>query len=156
MIAAGRRQDDAAHEIRQCLMCWHFVATEDGRLWIQPRQPVLNLRDFCILLKRLQRSSKNSRTSVLVLHFDDVQASRSMWRIVFRLLAAYAKSTGMDCRVIRSIDHRKSESKDVERTAEVVCRRAAAGPRQLIRVQSVSVVIRSPVIEAVEGNTNQR
>ena len=82
---------------------WYIAASGDGCLWIQPRQPVLSLLDFCVLVKRIHRMFNDQRFDVVIFHFDGIKAPRSVWTIVLRLLTALAKEVRTDCRVIRSI-----------------------------------------------------
>lgn len=100
---AETKYEDFTNDVLNALDRWYIAASGDGCLWIQPRRSVLNLLDFCVLIKRIHRIVNEHRFDVMIFHFDGVRAPRSVWAIVLRLLTALAKAVETDCRVIRSV-----------------------------------------------------
>lgn len=100
---ADSKNVNPMNDVLDTLDRWYIAASSDGCLWIQPRRAELTLLDFCTLVKRIHRMFNDHRFEVVIFHFDGIQAPRSVWTIVLRLLTALAKSVQTDCRVIRSI-----------------------------------------------------
>ena len=82
---------------------WYIATSANGCLWLQPRKDVLELREFCTLLKRIHRAFTERRFNVLILSFDGVETPRSLWLIMLRLLTAFAKVMQANCRIFRSL-----------------------------------------------------
>ena len=123
---------------------WYLSASADGTLWIEPRQPILKLQEFCILLKRIQRVFKDCRLTRLVFHFDGVEVSRNLWLIILRLLMVFARSQHADCRIIRSDKQASGGASKLGRHGE------GAGlairgdrPRTSMRLTGISIIIKS-------------
>lgn len=134
--------ENLMNDVLNSLDKWYIAASVDGSLWIQPRRPVLDLLDFCALVKRIHRMFDDHRFEVVTFHFDGVQAPRSVWSIVLRLLTALAKSVDTECRVIRSIkvNSRPSEGSDrFGNIASFVDRFEA--PQRSITLNGISVVM---------------
>jgi hypothetical protein len=83
---------------------WYIATSANGSLWIQPRKDVLELREFCTLLKRIHRAFSDRRFNVLILCFDGVETPRSLWLIMLRLLTAFAKVMQANCRIFRCLE----------------------------------------------------
>lgn len=122
---------------------WSISASGDGCFWVQPRKSVLKLQEFCGLLKRIHRTFSDSRFNVMVFHFDGVVAHRSLWLIVLRLLSAFGKSMGCECRIIRAdADSRKKEAAAIPSVREVGLATAQKS-NQMMLLNGVCVVLES-------------
>ena len=134
------------NDVQNCMNMldnWSLSASGDGCFWVQPRKSVLKLQEVCGLLKRIHRTFSDTRFNVMVFHFDGVVAHRSLWLIVLRLLTAFAKSMGCDCRIIRA----ESEARRIDTPAIPSVKEVgpASAPRssQMMLLNGVCVVIES-------------
>ncbi len=97
-----RLNDDSTADIRDLLDRWYIAASGSGSLWLQPRGPNLSLREFCLVFKRIAKIFEYHRFDAVIFYFDEVEAPRSLWLIVLRLLTALAQRLQTACRVIRT------------------------------------------------------
>lgn len=139
---AESKDENLTNDVFNTLDRWFIAASGDGCLWIQPRRVELTLLDFCTLVKRIHRMFNENRFEVVIFHFDGIQAPRSVWTIVLRLLTALAKSVQTDCRVIRSIkvNGQPPEGSDRLTRTEGQSRRLET-PGHTIHLNGVSVVM---------------
>jgi hypothetical protein len=139
---AQSKDENIIKDVLDALDRWYIAVSSDGCLWIQPRRPVLSLLDFCVLIKRIHRIFNDHRFDVVIFHFDGVQAPRSVWAIVLRLLTALAKSVETDCRVIRSVKVNAEPPADFHRVGNAAdpADRLEA-PRRTVDLKGISVVM---------------
>jgi hypothetical protein len=147
---ADQKEDQIVNDVMNALDRWYVAASSNGCLWIQPRQPVLNLLDFCTLLKRVRRVSGDHQFKSLVFHFEGVKSPRTLWLVILRLLTAFAKTMQTDCRIVRSIRVSRGEA---ERIAEVP--ESGSPSKRLIELNGVSVII-EPSASATRGICDSR
>lgn len=135
-------EENVVEDVLNVLDRWYIAASGDEVLWIQPRRNVLDLRDFCTLLKRLHRLFRDRPAKVLVLYFDGVEMPKSLWLIVLRLLSAFAKSMQTECRIIRSIRVRSASDADrAKMKANSEGKESGCRFRPMMKLDGISVMI---------------
>ncbi|QDV89844.1 hypothetical protein RAS2_09190 [Phycisphaerae bacterium RAS2] len=97
-----RLEKDSTAHIQHMLDRWYIAASGTGSLWLQPRGPNLSLREFCLVFKRIAKIFEYHRFDAVIFYFDGIEAPRSLWLIVMRLLTALAQRLQTNCRVIRT------------------------------------------------------
>lgn len=97
-----RLEQDSSDAIQHMLDRWYMAASGTGSLWLQPRGPNFSLREFCLVFKRIARIFEYHRFDAVIFYFDGIEAPRSLWLIVMRLLTALAQRLQTNCRVIRT------------------------------------------------------
>lgn len=141
---ADRKEENVVKDVLNTLDRWYIAASGDGCLWIQPRHPVLKLQDFCTLVKRIHRIFNDHRFDVVIFHFDGVEAPRSLWLIILRLLTALAKTVQADCRVIRSIKVNGAAPSGFDRPGnDSGLAKREDPPKRLMKLNGISVVMES-------------
>jgi hypothetical protein len=135
---ADQKEDQIVNDVMNALDRWYVAASSNGCLWIQPRQPVLNLLDFCTLLKRIRRVSSAHQFKALVFHFDGVKSPRTLWLVILRLLTAFAKTMQTDCRIIRTIPVSHGEAEKIAGLPE-----SGTSSKRLMELNGISVIIES-------------
>ncbi len=140
---AEQSEENVVEDVLNVLDRWYIAASGDEVLWVQPRRNVLDLRDFCTLLKRLHRLFRDHPAKVLVLYFDGVEMPKSLWLIVLRLLSAFAKSMQTDCRIIRSVKVRASSDADRAKTdTNSELKDPGCRSKPMMKLDGISVMIK--------------
>ncbi len=136
-----RLNDDSTADIRDLLDRWYIAASGSGSLWLQPRGPNLSLREFCLVFKRIAKIFEYHRFDAVIFYFDGIEAPRSLWMIIMRLLTALAQRLQTACRVIRT-DRPSSTRGAIHELADLSTLSPKSNSRAAtMKLDGVSVVI---------------
>src|SRR5262245_14085917 len=141
IIIDNRSKEEVINDVLRMLDRWYFAISADGCLQIQPRQRVIELRDFCVLMKRIHLAFKSQGFTRLILHFDDVETSRNLWVIVLRLLTAFAATVNTDCRIIRTVSPSSRDTFEVFDRNYVSDMTRTAASQSVVRLDGICAVI---------------
>ena len=102
MSIRWRRESESAElgRIDRLLHRWNFIATADGRLWVQPPGPELTAGDLDEFVQFLSQRSLDQRLTELVLDLSRVQRFGRHWTLLLAKLLEFVTRIAARCRLV--------------------------------------------------------
>jgi len=94
------RESAELSRIDRLLQRWNFVASADGKLWVQPPGPELTAGDLDEFVAFLSERSLDHRLSELVLDLSRVQRFGRHWTLLLAKLLEFVGRIAARCRLV--------------------------------------------------------
>jgi len=105
-----RFAEDVERDIEQTLERWHFAASAEGLLWMQPADRVLQFSELAFVIKRLLRASRLATVRFIELDLSGVTIVGAPVTSTILLLNELHRRLSPRCRISEPVYRARSAS----------------------------------------------